>query len=248
MVINPSKTQLMQLKPLQEQPLSIELDGSEIKSQESIKILGLTINNDLKFDQFIWKDKGSLVRRIQNKTSQIATLRSFLPPSILYQVGNSVINSSIQYGAAIWGATSELNINKIQAAQIRAARILSRKWKRKGDDSHRQQILDQMKWPNVEQLITSATLNLTKQAISGDSSSGMNHLIKVKKPPKGNRNQGLRLEHRGKSNRGETTFSVNAVNKFNNLPDQLRDPDLTTKQFKVKLKTYTALNYKLTQH
>ena len=248
MVINPSKTQLMQLKPLQEEPLSIQLDGTCINNQDSIKILGLTIGNDLKFDQFVWKDKGSLVRRIQNKTSQIAALRSFLPAKTLHQVGNAIINSTIQYGAAIWGATTEQNVNKVQSAQMRAARIITRKWKKKEDGLHRQEILDSVKWPNVQQLITASTLNLTKQAISGQSSSGMNHLLKVKRPPRGNRNSGLRVDHRGKSDRGETTFSANAVNKFNHLPAPLRAPELSVKTFKNKLKCHIKTHYKLPRH
>ena len=248
MVINPGKTQLMQLKPLQEEPLSIQLDGSVIQNQDSIKILGLTIGNDLKFDQFIWKDKSSLVKRIQNKTSQIVVLRSFLPTKTLHQVGNAILNSTIQYGAAIWGATSDQNINKVQAAQIRAARILTRKWKKKDDGTHRQQILDLVKWPNVQQLVSSATLNLTKQVISGKSSTGMNCLFRVKRPPRGNRNSGLRIQHRGKPDRGETTFAVNATNKFNKLPITLRAPELSIKSFKNGLKNHIKTSYKLPQH
>ena len=60
-------------------------------------------------------------------------------------MGNAIINSTIQYGAAIWGATTDQNVNKIQAAQIRAARILTKKWKKKDDGIHRQQILDSIK-------------------------------------------------------------------------------------------------------
>ena len=60
---------------------------------------------------------------------------------------------------------------------MRAARIIIRKWKKKEDGLHRQEILDSVKWPNVQQLITASTLNLTKQAISGQSSCGMNYLL-----------------------------------------------------------------------
>ena len=248
MVINPGKTQLMQLKPHQKEELKVVLDGELIINQNTIKILGITINNDLKYDEYLWKEKGSLVRRIQTKTSKIAALRSFLPQKVVNQVGNAIINSTIQYGAALWGATSETNLGKIQAAQIRSARVITGIWKKKDDGIHRQELLDLMNWPNVMQLTTTATLNLTKAAINGEASSGLNSLFKIARPPEGNRNSGLRISHRGKASRNTTTFSANATTVFNNLSAQLRAPELTTRQFKHKVKGHIKSNHKLMQH
>ena len=248
MIINPGKTQLMQIKPLQKETLKVELEGTVITSQEAIKILGLTINNELKYDEYLWKDNNSLVRRIQTRTSKVAALKSFLPPKTLNQIGNSLINSTIQYGAALWGATSDKNIKIIQAAQIRSARILTKNWNRKGDGIHRQHILDQVQWPNVNQLIASATLNLTKNAISGKSSTGMNSLFKVTRPPEANRNQCLRIDHKGKATRTTLSFSANATQMFNQLPAQLRASTLTTKKFKTQVKEHISNNFKLPQH
>ena len=248
MVINPGKTQVMQLRPTQKEPLTMMLDGARITSQPAIKILGLTIIHNLKFDEFLWKEPSSLSRRIQTKTSKVAALRTFLPPRTLHQVGNALINSSILYGSALWGATSKSNINKVQAAQVRAARIITRRWNRQGDNLHRQQLLESVEWPNVKQMIASSTLNLTKKAISGESSDGMNNLLKITKPPGGNRNQGLRVEHKGKADRPALTFAANSVVHFNNLPANLRDPKLTSKKFKVEVKSYIRNTIKIPQH
>ena len=179
MVINPEKTQLMQLLPYKEtDQLQINLNGVTITNQKSIKILGLTITEDLKFDEFIWKGKNSLIRRVQYRTSMVRTLKTFLPKKILYQVGNSLINSTIQYGAALWGATSLTNIAKVQSAQIRAGRIISGNWRKKRDGVHRQDLMNLMKWQNVNQLInTAVTLDMTEHAISNNSTIGTNSLF-----------------------------------------------------------------------
>ena len=119
MVINPDKTQLMILFPTDEnKQLSIELDGAKIVNQSSIKILGLTLAADLKFDEDVWRGKNSLVKRIQYRTSMVRTLKSFLPPQLVFQIGNSLINSTIQYGAALWGATSSSDGNKMKVQKV----------------------------------------------------------------------------------------------------------------------------------
>ena len=191
----------MQLLPYKKtDQLQINLNGVTITNQKSIKTLGLKITEDLKFDEFIWKGKNSLIRRVQYRTSMVRTLKTFLPKKILYQVGNSLINSTIQYGAALWGATSLTNIAKVQSAQIRAGRIISGNWRKKRDGVHRQDLMNLMKWQNVNQLINTATLNLTKNAISSNSSVGMNSLFRVTKPSSERRNKGLRVDHRGPRN------------------------------------------------
>ena len=249
MVINPEKTQLMQLLPYKEtDQLQINLNGVTITNQKSIKILGLTITEDLKFDEFIWKGKNSLIRRVQYRTSMVRTLKTFLPKKILYQVGNSLINSTIQYGAALWGATSLTNIAKVQSAQIRAGRIISGNWRKKRDGVHRQDLMNLMKWQNVNQLINTATLNLTKNAISSNSSVGMNSLFRVTKPSSERRNKGLRVDHRGPRNRSNMHFSANAAITYNKLPLYLREISLTTKQFKIKLKKHIKTTNLLAHH
>ena len=249
MVINASKTQLMLLLPHKEkEQFQIELDGNTIKSQKSIKILGLTLSDDLKFDEYIWKGKSSLIKRIKYRTSMVRTLKSYLPPRLIYQIGNSVINSTIQYGAALWGATSNCNIQKVQSAQIRAGRLLTGNWRRGEIGLHRQQLLHSMKWPNVKQLIASATLNMVKSATSGDSSVGTNSLFRVTKPDIKLRKRGLRVDHKGPSTRTLLNFSANASFMFNNLPPHLKEQDLTTRQFKRKLKIHIMDTFLLTQH
>ena len=126
--------------------------------------------------------------------------------------------------------------------------MISGRWKHKDDGVNRQELLDQLRWPNVRQLTATATLNLTKKAISGEASTGINSLFKITRPPEGNRNSGLRISHRGKATRAATTFSANAANAFNELPAHLRGPELTTRQFKYKLKGYIKNTLKLPHH
>ena len=76
----------------------------------------------------------------------------------------------------------------------------------------------------------------------------MNNLLKLTKPLEGNRNQGLRVEHKGNADRPTLTFAANAVEHFNNLPANLRDQKLTSKKFKVKIKSHIVNTMKIPQH
>ena len=171
MVINPNKTQLMFLKPYADtDSLDVELEGTTIQHQKSIKILGITIGEDMGFDEHIWKGKTSITKNLHYKSSLIRTLKPFLPFHLLSQVGNAIINSTIQYCAPIWGPSSAGNRAKVQKAQIRAARIVTGKWSREGRICHRQELLSKMNWPNIDQMVTIATMNLMKEAMTGHSS------------------------------------------------------------------------------
>ena len=238
MVINADKTQLMEIKSKGETPLEIILEGATISSQASIKILGVTVNNQLGFDEHLWKGKGSLVRKIQVKTSKVGALRKYLPPKTLYQIGDALINSTIQYGAALWGQTTDKNLDKIQAAQVRAARIISGRWRGKGDNLHRQQIMEEVKWLNVKQLVSTATLNLAKKGTTGSSSVGVNSMFKVRRPPEANRSSGIRIQSKGKVDSKAHSFAAGAAQAFNKLPEELRDDKLTPKGFKNGLKKH----------
>ena len=249
MVINTEKTQMMVLKPHHlTENFHVELNGEIIQSQKQIKILGLTISDDLKFDDYIWRGKNSLIRRIQYRSSMVRTLKFFLPSKIVHQVGNALINSTIQYGAALWGATSESNLNKVQTAQTRAARLMTGRCRSATNIIHRQEMFTTIKWLNVRQLVQTTTLNLVKNAISKNSSVGFNSMFKISNPLVKLRNQGIRLDHRGIPDRSRLNFSANAVYFFNLLPPDLREKKLTPNHFKAKIKEHILSNNHLPHH
>ena len=105
-----------------------------------------------------------------------------------------------------------------------------------------------LSWPNVEQLVSSASLNMVKRAVTGKSSKGMNFLFRVTRPPTNIMNRGLRVDHRGPTSRTTLSFSAYGAELFNKLPPQLRDQNLTTNQFKNKLKDHTMTTNLLTHH
>ena len=245
LVINDSKTQLMFITPKDKEDLNLTIGTSTIKHQSVIKILGLTISEDLKWDEHLWKGKGSVLRSIKTKTSLVRTLRPFINQQLLGQVGGAMINSTILYGAPLWGATTSHNKQIIQVAQTKAARAITTLWNKKGKIFHRQEILDKVNWPNVDQIITNSTLNLLKKATTNSTSAGLNKLFNTKQPNSKTRNNSIRINRENITTVSNNTFSSFAPELFNELPQHLKDPNLTNKQFKSKLKQHVKIHNKL---
>ena len=161
MKINRDKTQLMFVKPDKElRKRKLKIGDCKISHQPAIKTLRVTISEDLGFDEHIFKGKQNVLKSITVKTVLLRLVRPFISKKALGNIASSLINSTILYAAPVWGRTTKANIQKIQAGQTKAARIVDgKKWKM-GKKSHRQTMLNDLDWPNTQQIITTATLNV----------------------------------------------------------------------------------------
>ena len=190
-----------------------------------------------------------MINAINAKIAIIKTVKPFLTNKALNQVGASMVNSTILYAAPLWGTTTSSNIAKLQASQIKAARAInSKSWQREKIKTHRQTLLTTINWPNTKQIIESATLNIMKKAINGKSSSDLNNAFTLSQPPNQRTGPAIRVNHRGKINKANNTFSVQASMLFNKLPTELRSPILSTVKFKKQLKAHILTTNHLTMH
>ena len=87
MCINASKSQLMFLLPPKDKDnLNLSLNGQIIKHQESIKILGVTLSADMRFDEHLWAGRKSMIQGINAKISLLKTIKPFISTHALAQV------------------------------------------------------------------------------------------------------------------------------------------------------------------
>ena len=175
-------------------------------------------------------------------------VRPYVDQKTLALIGDTLISSTIIYGAPVWGQTTKKNLEAVQAAQIRAARIVLRKHKWSKIRSHRQQMLDELGWRNVHQLISSASLNLIKAASEDLSAPSLNSLIKCSTSVHPRGDKSVRLDHTGKLSRPKSLFEVKTTAEFNILPPNLRSSKLNTNKFKVLLKEHMLSSYRLPTH
>ena len=251
MVVNTSKTQLMMINPPKDEPPPfISIEGSIITHQDEMKILGITLTPDLKMDHHIWAGKKSLINIINTKTALIRNIKPYLTQKQLSVVGGALVNSSILYGAPIWGVTTQQNIEIVQKYQTRAARTITNKgWIQASTKrSHRQTLLDELGWKNTNQIVSASILNLTKSAMDLNSAKSVNQMFKITKPNNPRKGQGARINLKGKIGQKGNTFGTKAPQLFNQLPADLRNTEISATKFKKEIKTYISTQYKLVEH
>ena len=103
----------------------LNINNSEIARTESIKFLGVLLDENLS-----WKTH---IKYIENKISKnigiLFKARPFLNKKSLLSLYYSYIHSYINYGSVSWGSTCRTNLKKINSQQKHALRIIFNKSK-----------------------------------------------------------------------------------------------------------------------
>ena len=125
MAINGSKSQLMVMGSNPDYAdITIQAGGVSIPHQPNLKLLGVTLSASGKFDHHIFDGPGSMTTRLQKRIGLIKCIRPYLSRKTLATIGGALVNSVILYGAGVWGQTTSKNFDRIQAAQLRVARVI----------------------------------------------------------------------------------------------------------------------------
>ena len=213
-----------------------------------MKILGFSLSSDSKCDTHLKNCQSNMVNSLNAKNAMIRSIRNLIPKKELALVANNLINSTIVYGAPLWVTTTMENKEKIQKSQTKSARlVLASKWNN-GKKMHRQDLLDKLNWPNVQQIAEAALLNLVKRAISGKTSHRLNNMFTIIHPKHPRGQMTITIKHLGSCKRKDTNFTAYATNKFNNLPEHIRDPNLSCNSFKKEVKKYLKHTLPLKKH
>ena len=182
--------------------------------------------------------------------SILRNLKPFVTPSTLASIGETLVSSTILYGAPIWSQTTEKNLDIIQNMQTKIARLVAHTggWGSNRSREHRQELFQRLNWRNVRQLVYCANLNLAKQAIEHKTAHSLITSFSPTIPIRPRGQMCTRLDFNGKSARACTNYFVQTAHHFNNLPDQIRSPLNTCKVFKQKLREHVLSLFHLTHH
>ena len=226
----------------------MKIGSANIEHQNTVKILGLTLSEDLRYDDHLYKGKQNMTKSLNAKCSILRLLKPYIPLKQLALIGGNLMNSTILYAAPVWATTTQSNMQKIQSSQIKAARMVTGYKKRGTNREHRQTTLNQINWPNTTQIVTSATLNLIERATMGASSNGINNMFTSRDSKHTRQCKAHTIQHIGPLNRPKTNFTTYGTELFNNLPHTLRDKSLSCEKFKNELKSYSKAVNLLQMH
>ena len=124
MKLNIKKCKELRFSFLGETPqlMPLFIDGHPIETVRSHKVLGLTIQNNLKWDEHIYE----IVSKASKRLHILRVLRrSGIPPADLLTVYIALIRSILEYSCEVWhGSISCYLSDKLERIQKRALRII----------------------------------------------------------------------------------------------------------------------------
>ena len=117
MVINGGKTQLMITSTRAIMKSITILAGDQvIEHQDKLKIFGMTLTFNLKFDEHLKEDKNSLTKSIYKKISILKNVKPYVSVSTLASIEKSLIGTTILSGAPVWSQTTAGNSSSAEGA------------------------------------------------------------------------------------------------------------------------------------
>ena len=123
--LNVNKTQLIlfhsKYKKLDLKNCSIKLSGKKLLPLDYVKYLGIYLDKHLSWDYHI----SQLSKKLSRSNGILSKLRHNAPLNIRLQVYYAIFYSYLSYGCAMWGLSSESNLNIIRILQKKCMRIIT---------------------------------------------------------------------------------------------------------------------------
>lgn len=122
--LNPSKT-FYQIYSLfaNEHNINILLNGTRIKRSFSVKYLGVTLDENLKWETHI----NTISSKLSSHIGVMGRMRPYLSSRELLMLYNTLVLPHINYCAVVWGNNYARHVDKIIKLQKRALRIIDHK-------------------------------------------------------------------------------------------------------------------------
>ena len=238
LVLNRDKTKMLVITNKNEIRENIKLDIEKlpepIRPVRSIVYLGIHIQDDLKFNQFLSEGPENLAKKLQQKINAIKQLRKYLSTKTTKMLLNGLFMSTLLYGACLWLGSQNYLIDRIQKLQLDASRLTlghkSTRWSKI-------KLLKEMNWLPVRKLLERESMILTHKIINTQSPQHLHYKMCVKYQnlvPRDTRRTGKgKLGNApkdiGKTKKMNYHFRMTAYKTYQKLPDELtkiKDPKI----------------------
>ena len=226
MKLNEKKCQLLVTDP---NPQTVKLGNYEVNSSSSVKLLGVTIDNKLSFNEHVTK----LCKKANTKLNALARISHIISTTKLRLLMKAFVESHFSYCPLIWMFHSRTLNGKINRIHERALRIVYK--------DHRltfQELLD------LDGTVTIHHRNLQKLAIEmykvkhNLAPEILSNIYVRKQIPYNLRNAPIWATSNIKSvSYGSETLSFRGPKTWNMLPDDIQNASCLN-EFKRKIKTW----------
>ena len=211
---------------------TVVLGDAHIPVADSVKSLGVSIDNTLSFDKHV----DNICRASHYHIKALRHIRQCLNDETARTVASSMVGARLDYCNSLLYGTTTANINKLQRIQNTLARVVT--GTRRYD--HITPVLADLHWLKIADRITFKIALLTFKTITTNRPAYLVELIPFHAPVRELRS-GSRKRLKVKNVNtvfGSRAFSHAAPSIWNNLPIDLTDTSVSLLTFKRKLKHY----------
>ena len=131
--LNDDKTHLLlvstkqRLTRIDGNDVTIKTPGGDIKPIKSERLLGVQVQDDLKWSEYLVKDKKSLVSQLSTRLSALKLISQTASFKSRLLIANGIFCSKLIYQISLWGGAASYLIDILQRSQNRAARFVTKR-------------------------------------------------------------------------------------------------------------------------
>ena len=168
--LNDDKTHLLIMTTKQKQRIvnidvKISTANEVIKPIKSEKLLGIFIQDDLKWNNYIQNNEKSLLKQLHSRLNALKLISNVANFKTRLMVANGIFLSKLIFQMGLWGGTEEYLLNALQIVQNKAARFVAKK----GRYTPIVQLLRECGWLSVRQLVMYHSILLVYKTIQTTS-------------------------------------------------------------------------------
>lgn len=196
--------------------MNVEIMNKSVKIVNSSRCLGVTIDNELKWDTHIQ----NTCKSFSNKVKKLFQMRQ-MPKSTLSSIYFQGILPSVLYGIVVWGNCSPALMNNIEKIHIRAARFIHRLKRTVPDTS----VISLVKWLPIVNYYKRNLACKTYKIYNELASPLLSNLVLKNKSRRGTRNLYKLNLPSFKYVDFKRSFIYRAAIVWNNLPNHIREKE-----------------------
>ena len=247
--LNDDKTHLLVMMTQKKQKIinvnvEIETLTENIKPIKSEKLLGIYIQDNLKWTEYIQNSEKSLIRQLSTRLGALKVLSGAATFKTRLMVANGIFCSKLIFQISLWGGTEEFLLSSLQIVQNKAARVVAKR----GIYTPVADLLRQCGWLSVRQLVFYHSVILVHKTLQTKTPKYIYSKLATEFPYNTRlaSSESVRMgpEFQAKLSLTEKSFMNRATVCYNQLPTTLRKVQKEQK-FKKELKQWVLENVQL---
>ena len=226
--------------------LQINTPTEEIKPIKSEKLLGIFIQDDLKWSEYLQNHDKSLIKQLTSRLNALKMVSHVASFKTRLMIANGIFCSKLIYQIGLWGGAEDFLLKSLQVVQNKAARFVTRR----GRYTPVMELLRQCGWLSVRQLVFYHSVIIIYKTLQTSYPKYIFNKLATEFPYNTRLAQsdavrmGPDYNYKCRLGLTERSFMTRATVCFNQLPASLRQTQ-KIEAFKKKLKAWVQENIRI---